>query len=125
MPDTRPVPTPLIYRWRRFLQRILPIIIFATGVAVTIWLWDRQSLMGNATGVVDTQFVDVSSGIAGILLPPNHGKWELFQPVKKNEVIGTVDHYEVDTFYAQLETIEKEKAKVKADLGGRAGTVCL
>lgn len=115
MADTRPIPTPLAYRWRRFLQQILPVIIFVFGVVMTIWLWDRQSLMGNAMGVVDSQFVDVSSGIAGILLPPNHGLWEPFQPVKKNEVIGAVAHYEDDVFYAQLATIEKQKAKVIAD----------
>jgi multidrug resistance efflux pump len=115
MADTRPIPTPLAYRWRRFLQQILPVIIFACGVAMTMWLWNRQSLMGNARGVVNSRFVDVASGMAGILLPPNHGQWELFQPVKKNEVIGAVDHYEIDTFQAQLETIEKQKLKVHAD----------
>ena len=115
MADTRPIPTPLAYRWRRFLQQILPVIIFAFGIVVTIWLWDRHSLMGNAVGVVESQFVDVSSGTAGILLPPEHGRWETFQTVKKNDVIGEVGLYDFDVFEAQMATIEKQKAKVHAD----------
>lgn len=115
MAELRPIPTPLIYRWRRFLQNIVPFLIFLIGLMLTLWLWDRQSQMGNAVGVAEAQFVDVASGSAGILMPPGHGEWREFQTVKKGEAIGGVALSQLGTFRAQVETIQKEKDKVQAD----------
>lgn len=115
MADLRPIPTPLIYRWRRFLQNIVPFLIFLVGLMFTLWLWDRQSQMGNAIGVAEAQFVDVSSGAEGILGAPGHGEWREFQTVKKGEIIGGVRQSQLGTFRAQIETIQKEKEKVLAD----------
>ena len=115
MAELRPIPTPLIYRWRRFLQNIVPFLIFLVGLLFTLWLWDRQSQMGNAIGVAEAQFVDVSSGAEGILGAPGHGEWHEFQTVKKGEIIGGVRQAQLGTFRAQMETIQKEKAKVLAD----------
>ena len=115
MAELRPIPTPLIYRWRRFLQNIVPFLIFLFGLLFTMWLWDRQSEMGNAVGVAEARFVDVRSGAAGILRPPDHGEWREFQTVKKGEIIGRVALSQLGTFRAQVETILKEKEKVVAD----------
>lgn len=116
MVEMRPIPTPFIFRWRRFIQNILPVIIFAVCVLLTLWLWDRQSQMGNAIGVVEATFVDVPSGTAGILMPPGHGEWADFQTVKRGEVIGTIRLAQRETFAAQLVTLQKEKEKIRADM---------
>ena len=116
MADMRPIPTPLAYRWQRFVQNFLPIVIFLIAIILTLWLWDRQSQMGNAIGVAEAEYVDVPSGSAGILMPPGHGQWQEFQTVKQGEIIGEVRLAQTDTFAARVATIEKEKEKVEADL---------
>jgi len=114
--DMRPIPTPIAYRWRRFVQSFLPIVIFLVAIVLTLWLWDRQSQMGNAVGVAEAKYVDVSSGSAGILIGPGHGEWREFQTVKRGEIIGAVRLAQTEFFAAQIATIQKEKDKVRSDL---------
>ena len=117
MADMRPIPTPLAYRWRRFVQNVLPIVIFLVGILFMLWLWERQSQMGNAFGVVEAHIVDVPSAAAGILTPPDHDdRWREFQTVKRGELIGKVHLLQTDVYAAQIETIQKEKIKVLADM---------
>ncbi len=115
MADLQPIPTPLVYRWRRFVQNIVPFLIFAFGLLLTLWLWERQSQVGNAIGVAEASFVDVSSGATGILMPPGHGEWRQYQTIKEGEIIGGIRLAQLGVFKAQIETIEREKEKVLAD----------
>ena len=118
MANSRPIPTPFIYRWRRFLQRVLPYIIFAAGLTLTMWMWNRQSQIGNAVGTVGASFVDVSAPVAGYLKPPQPlgGKWELFQTVQQDEAIGEIAIIDDRLLKAQMQTLMVEKEEILAYL---------
>jgi hypothetical protein len=117
MADSRRIPTPFVYRWRRFLQRILPFIIFVVCVALTMWLWNRQSQLGNAVGTVGAVFVDVPAPIAGNLLPPPPDRmiWERFQPVGQDDIIGEIAIFDDRAIAAQIETLNARRNEVKAN----------
>lgn len=113
--------TPLIQRWHRFRQQMLPIVCFIGCVMLTLWLWQQQARMGNATGEIYAARVDVTSSATGLLasqspVPAGEGKeppyWSVFDRVQKGEVIARLDdrllRAELVTLNAELVRLNRQ-----------------
>ena len=114
--------TPLVQRWHRFRQQVLPIVCFVAGTAFTLWLWVRQANFGNGTGEIVAVRVDVTSGAAGLLvsrspLPTETGQnepyWALFDRVQQGDVIAQLDDRLLE---AELKSLKAEVVRLQKEL---------
>ena len=91
MAHTSRIPTPLKQHWNRFRLGALPIISFIACVILTLYLWERQARYGSLVGEVEASQWEVAAGADGLLVAPENKVWQLFDPVKKGEVIAYLD----------------------------------
>ena len=121
--------TPLVQRWHRFRQQVLPVVCFVVGAFFTMWLWERQARTGNVVGQVYAVRVDVTATGTGILASksptpddPDGGQagWELLDPVQEGDVIARLDdrlvRAELNTANAEMVRLRREVEATKTSL---------
>ena len=100
-----PIPTPWPVRWRRFRYRTVPFITMALCVLATLWLWRRHAGSGNAVGAVETYKATISSDAQGVLAPSGERELQLFDAVKKGDVVARID---AKHLRAELDRLQRE-----------------
>lgn len=112
-----PIPTPWPVRWRRFRYRAVPFITMALCVVATLWLWRRHAGAGNAVGAVETYKANISSDAQGVLAPFGPRELQLFDAVKKGDVVARLDakhlRAERDRHKAELDRLQREIANAQ------------
>ncbi len=82
-----PIPTPTAQRWREIRLLYLPKIVFAVGVIVAAWMWNRwvtpATFVAEATAVQSEVRTSAPGTLASL-------KVVLFQPVKAGDVVALV-----------------------------------
>ena len=115
------IPTPLRLYWQRFRYTTLPLIGLCAFAACTLLLWTKQGEMPHAIGEIEAIRAEVSSPLAGILVPlPKQEAWALYETVEANQPLAQLDDQplkaELAAFQQELDRIEKELGAVKAKL---------
>jgi len=113
MSNVKRIPIPWHYRWQRLRYRVMPGAFFVVSVGLTIWLWQRELLLPNATGEVEAVRLDVAAATDGILVPISRGHWSLFETVMAHDVIARLDDRLVK---AQLEVLQKELIRLRSEM---------
>lgn len=120
--------TPLVQRWHRFRQQVLPVVCFLVCAAITLWLWERQARSGNAVGSLDAPRIEVRSGAPGMIvsrspLPSEPGApldsgeptrfWTVFDPIQEGDVIARLDD---NLLTASLLTLRADLGRLRKEL---------
>ena len=118
--EGRPIPVPWRQRWRLFRSRTLPGLGFIGIVALTAWMWGRQSPFLAGTGTVEAVRVDVAAASSGRLATLPGSSWRLFETVDANQVLAQLDDQAVRAALAvcqqELEHLKKELEAQDANL---------
>ena len=121
MAKISPIPTPLAYRWHRFVQQQLPAVTFVCIAALTLWMWNRQANLGNAVGTVEAIRVDVPAGADGLVqMPPPRDTWNRFDTVQADETVAVIGHFDDSLSHAKLQTIRMQVEEVGANMVAEA-----
>jgi multidrug resistance efflux pump len=113
MNNVKRIPIPWTHRWRRLRYSVLPGAFFVVTLGMTIWLWQREHSLPNATGEVEAVRLDVAASTDGILVPISRGQWSLFETVTAHDVIARLDDQLVK---AQLEVLQKEVTRLNSEI---------
>ncbi|MGB2822017.1 MAG: HlyD family efflux transporter periplasmic adaptor subunit [Phycisphaerae bacterium] len=129
MPDVRPIPIPLSQRWRRIRYQFLPVLVFGAALSVTIWLWGYQAGLIHASGEAEVARLALTAPVDGMLIPierpwlapdrpsdpnaPFAGQWQLFDKVKKNQLLARMDD---GPALAELAVVQSEVAALSQQL---------
>jgi HlyD family secretion protein len=113
MAHTSRIHTPLKQHWNRFRLGALPVLSFIACVILTLFLWERQARYGSLVGEVEAAQWEVAAGADGLLVAPENKVWQLFDQVKKGEVIAYLDD---KILQSELLGVEKETERLQAQL---------
>ena len=117
MSGTKRIPVPWKLRWRRFRYTTLPMLGFFTFLFIALWLWTDAGEMPHAIGEVEALRVNLSSGVAGILMPLPQGDWKLYEMVEAKQIVAKLDDR---LLRAQMTTLEQELARLQKEVDATA-----
>lgn len=113
MSDSRRIPTPLVYRWRRFCYRYVPLVTFAICVLLTVKLWERQAQMGNGVGAVEVTNYFIYPSVSGVIVAGDEPYWQKNQLIEEGDVVCQLDNR---LFLARIETLRRTQEQLAADI---------
>jgi len=113
MAEITVVRTPWRQRWRRFRYQLFPVICFILAMGVVIRLWGEHAGLHGAIGEVEAVRQFVTAPADGIIVRPADKAWELFEQVKKGDVLVCLDDRAT---VAALATIHKTVIQLGKEL---------
>jgi multidrug resistance efflux pump len=113
MNNVKRIPIPWTHRWRRLRYSVLPGVFFVASLGLTLWLWQRERMVPNATGEVEAVRLDVAAATDGILVPISRGHFSLFETVMAHDVIAQLDD---KLLKAQLDVLHKEVIRLNSEM---------
>ena len=120
MVDLRPIRTPLSQHWRRVRYQLVPVVSFCLAVGTVFWLWGQQSGRAFAVGEVEATRIDLTAPDNGMLVSAGGPRWELFQSVRKGQLVARLDDRqlkaEIATHQKRVLALKKEMSATEAQL---------
>ena len=113
MRELRKIPIPLSQRWRALRVSALPVLVFASAVAGTVYLWNRQLITTQAIGEVYGRRIDLAVQYDGILLDSPYRGWKLYDRVEAGQLLARLDDRPT---LALIDTVRKEVEQARGEL---------
>jgi multidrug resistance efflux pump len=113
MSDSRRIPTPFVYRWRRFCYRYVPLVTFIICMLFTVKLWERQAQMGNGVGAVEVSNYLIYPSVSGVIVAGNQPYWQKNQMIEEGDVVCQLDNR---LFLARIDTLRRTQEQLAADI---------
>jgi len=116
------IPVPWRFRWRRFCQRIVPLLACSLLFSATFWLWKQQAPFAHAVGEVECVRLEVRAGTAGTVTPLPHSPWSLFDTVEARQILVQLDDQPVQL---RLRTFNQELARLRREFDSVAAALTI
>ncbi|MBI5769989.1 MAG: HlyD family efflux transporter periplasmic adaptor subunit [Verrucomicrobia bacterium] len=110
-----PIPTPPAQRWREIRLLYVPRVVFAVGVIVAAWMWNRWVTPATLIAEAEAPHAEVRTSAAGTLTAL---KVAILQPVKAGEVVALVAHVSPQVAEATLAVVRAELQEMAATMAG-------
>lgn len=109
----RTIRTPIRVYLNRLRLQLVPVVAFGAALTLAVWLWGRHAGMPHSVGEVETVELEIAATTAGLLVPPPHGPWELFDRVQAGTVLARLDDGAVQ---ADLAVVRAEADRLAKEL---------
>lgn len=109
-----PVPSPPEHLWRQFRVNVIPALTFIGVLVVTVWLWGKNLANPLVMGQAESVISEVVSPQPGRIEQLNVN---LFQPVRKGDVIAIIDATEPLVLSNTISVIRAEMELIRAEAG--------
>ncbi|MCX7425489.1 MAG: HlyD family efflux transporter periplasmic adaptor subunit [Planctomycetia bacterium] len=110
------VPIPWRIRWQRFRYGWFPAVAFVLSLILVAALWRRQEGTPNTIGRVEAARANVAPVVDGQLVPLGEladGRWRLFDPVERGQVVARLND---QPLRALLSALHNDAAALRAEL---------
>ena len=113
MSEQQPISTPFKLQLRRMRYQLLPVVVFAGALLLTLGLLKTQNSTPRSIGEVASNRIEVITVVDGTLMTLADTPIQLYAPVKKGQIIASLDDR---AFTASLEVLNAETKQLNSQL---------